>query len=44
METPENFLDSSLINSLGWKSKTSLDEGLEITVEWFNRNFKLARK
>jgi len=41
---PRKLLDSSLINSLGWKSKTSLDEGLETTIEWFDRNFKLARK
>ena len=41
---PRKLLDSSLINSLGWKSKTTLDEGLEITVDWFNRNYKLARK
>ena len=41
---PRKLLDSSLINSLGWKSKTTLDEGLKITVDWFDRNFQLARK
>ena len=41
---PRKLLDSSLINSLGWKSKTTLDEGLKITVDWFDRNYKLARK
>jgi GDP-L-fucose synthase len=41
---PRKLLDSSLINDLGWKSKTSLDEGLKITVDWFDRNYKLARK
>ena len=32
---PRKLLDSTLINSLGWKSKTSLDEGLNQTYEWF---------
>ena len=34
---PRKLLDSSLINSLGWKSKTTLDEGLKITVDWFDK-------
>ena len=29
---PRKLLDSTLINSLGWKSKTSLDEGLNQTL------------
>lgn len=31
-------LDVSKINSLGWKSKISLDSGIDNTVSWFLRN------
>jgi len=33
---PRKLLDSSLINSYGWNSKISLDEGLENTYKWFS--------
>ncbi len=32
---PRKLLDSGLINSLGWKSSTSLEEGLRKTYSWF---------
>tara|TARA_A100001015_G_scaffold30928_1_gene34461 strand:+ start:12335 stop:13207 length:873 start_codon:yes stop_codon:yes gene_type:complete len=35
---PRKFLDSSKINSLGWKSKISLDHGLNLTYEWYLDN------
>ena len=35
---PRKLLDSSLINSAGWSHKTSLDEGLSITIKWFKDN------
>jgi GDP-L-fucose synthase len=35
---PRKLLDSSLINSLGWKSSTSLEEGLLKTYNWFKDN------
>ncbi len=35
---PRKLLDSSVINSLGWKPKTELEEGLKITYEWFLKN------
>ena len=35
---PRKLLDSSLINSLGWKSSTSLEEGLNKTYNWFLEN------
>ena len=37
---PRKLLDSSRINKLGWKSKTSLDDGLSQTIEWFYSNVK----
>ena len=36
---PRKLLDSNLINTLGWKAKTSLDEGLEITYNYFRNNY-----
>ena len=35
---PRKLLDSSLINSLGWKSKVDLDDGLTKTYNWFKDN------
>ncbi len=35
---PRKLLDSSFINSLGWSSRTSLDEGLTKTFNWFSKN------
>lgn len=34
--TPKKLMDSSRIKTLGWKSKTSLDEGIKLTYDWFN--------
>jgi dTDP-glucose 4,6-dehydratase len=31
-------LDSSKICSLGWKPKTSFDEGIKKTIEWYQKN------
>lgn len=33
--TPRKLLDVTKINSLGWKSKTSLEEGIRLTYQWF---------
>ncbi len=33
--TPRKLVDTSLINSLGWKHKTNLTEGLNKTYSWF---------
>ena len=42
MEIQEKLIDSTLINSLGWKSKTKLKDGIELTYKWFLNN--LAEK
>ena len=41
---PRKLLDSTLINSLGWKSKTTLNEGLNKTYDWFINNFDKIKK
>tara|TARA_B100000579_G_scaffold425516_1_gene431351 strand:+ start:1256 stop:2227 length:972 start_codon:yes stop_codon:yes gene_type:complete len=32
-------LDNSFINKLGWKSTTSLTEGLNYTIDWYNKEY-----
>lgn len=36
--TPRKLLDVSRINSLGWKHKTSLENGIRMAYEWFVEN------
>lgn len=36
--TPRRALDTSKMDSLGWKAQTSLENGLKITVDWFLKN------
>jgi GDP-L-fucose synthase len=36
--TPRKCLDISKINSLGWKSKTKLEDGLKIVYQWYLKN------
>lgn len=38
--TPRKLMDVSRINSLGWKYKTELDEGIKKTYQWFLENIK----
>ncbi|MCX5815277.1 MAG: GDP-L-fucose synthase [Proteobacteria bacterium] len=38
--TPQKLLDSSKFLKLGWKSSTSLKEGLKTTYQWLINNFK----
>ena len=37
--TPRKLMDVSRIHSLGWKHKTSLEEGIKKTYEWYLENF-----
>ena len=36
--TPRKFLDSSRLSAIGWQAKTSLEEGLKLTYDWFLQN------
>jgi len=38
--TPRRALDTSKMDSMGWKAQTSLEDGLKITVDWFLKNRK----
>ena len=42
--TPKRPLDYSKISSLGWKSKTTLGEGLQKTYEWFCEHTEVQTK
>ena len=35
--TLRKILDTSLINKLGWRSKISLTQGLNYTIDWYNK-------
>ena len=36
--TPQKVLDIKKISDLGWKPSISLDEGINVTVEWYLKN------
>jgi GDP-L-fucose synthase len=41
--TPRKLLDVSKLTALGWRAKTTLDDGIRITYEWYLQNAKQAR-
>ena len=36
--TPRKLLNNSIINSIGWKPKISINRGLKETIEWYKKN------
>lgn len=36
--TPRRALDTSKMDALGWRAKTSLEDGLKTTIDWFMQN------
>ncbi|MCS6858337.1 MAG: GDP-L-fucose synthase [Sandaracinaceae bacterium] len=41
--TPRKLLDVSRLFSLGWRPRTSLKNGIELTYSWFKENISSAR-
>lgn len=39
IEIPDQYLDSSKLNRLGFKAECTLDGGLDGTIEWYTRHF-----
>ena len=37
--TPQKLLDMSHIENLGWKSNTSLPDGIQQTIDWYYENY-----
>ena len=38
--TPKKLMDSSKLNSLGWRATIDLEKGIKMTYEWFLENIK----
>jgi len=36
--TPRRKLDNTKLKELGWKSKTSFDDGLKLTIDWYKKD------
>ena len=39
--TPQKLLDVTKLHALGWKHKTSFDDGIRATYKWFVKNYTL---
>ncbi len=37
---PRKLVDTTKLNTLGWHSKTSLEDGIKTTYDWFLENYK----
>ena len=40
--TPRRKLDNTKLKELGWKSKTSFDDGLKLTIDWYKKDRGMA--
>jgi len=40
---PRRLLDVSRIEKIGWKHKTTLNDGLKLTYQWFIENIQNIR-
>ena len=38
--TPRKLLSTSIINSMGWKPRISIEKGLKETLEWYKKKYK----
>lgn len=41
--TPRKVLDSTLANNLGWSSRISLEDGIESTIKWYEKELAEGR-
>ena len=41
--TPRKKLDTSVLDKLGWKSKTNLEEGIKLTLKEYKKDLKINR-
>lgn len=41
--TPRKLMDVSRLNALGWEAKTSLQDGVTKTYEWFQLHYETLR-
>ncbi|MBL7996576.1 NAD-dependent epimerase/dehydratase family protein, partial [bacterium] len=39
--TPRKLMDVTKLNSLGWKAKTTLEDGLRKTIDWYMRHIQI---
>ena len=42
--TPKKLMDSSKLNSLGWRSTIDLEKGIKMTYDWFLENIKSIKE
>ncbi len=41
--TPRKKLDTSVLDKLGWKSKTNLEEGIKLTLKAYNKDLEINK-